>query len=134
VRLRAAALATLLATGVAACGSTDRADDAAAVAERFQAALTARDGEAACAELSEETASRLESSEDEPCAEAILALEIPATGAAPAHTQVYVTSATVELDQGDTIFLDEGSDGWRISAAGCRPTAPDLPYDCELEG
>ncbi len=21
--------------------------------------------------------------------------------------------------------------GWRISAAGCRPTAPDKPFDCD---
>jgi hypothetical protein len=42
------------------CGTTERAPDAAAVAERFHAALGDRDGEAACAELSAETASDLE--------------------------------------------------------------------------
>ena len=24
--------------------------------------------------------------------------------------------------------------GWKISAAGCRPTAPEQPYECVLEG
>jgi hypothetical protein len=35
---------------------------------------------------------------------------------------------------GDTLFLDQTSTGWKISAAGCRLTSPDEPYDCELEG
>jgi hypothetical protein len=45
-----------------------------------------------------------------------------------------VTSASVALARGGAIFLDEAADGWEISAAGCRPTGDDLPYDCELEG
>jgi hypothetical protein len=44
-----------------------------------------------------------------------------------------VTSASVSLVDGGTLFLDEASDGWEISAAGCRPSAPDRPFDCELE-
>jgi hypothetical protein len=134
VRLRAAALVTLLAaSGTAACGPTKRGDDAAGVAERFHAALAESDGAAACAELTGETASELESQEGEPCAEAVLALELPSGGSA-ASTKVYVTSAAVTLAAGGTDFLDEGPDGWKVSAAGCRPTAPGMPYDCELEG
>jgi hypothetical protein len=115
------------------CGTTDRAPDAAAVAERFHAALGERDGEAACSELSEETASKLERQEGAPCEEAVLELELPRGGTA-AETSVYVTSASVLLAEGGTTFLDEGSDGWKVSAAGCEPTAPDLPRECELEG
>jgi hypothetical protein len=135
VRARAAilALAASLAGAVLGCGPTDRAPDAAAVAERFHAALDRRDGEAACSEVSEETASKLEDQAGAPCAEAILELELPRGGTA-AETSVYVTSASVLLAEGGTDFLDEGSDGWKVSAAGCVPTAPDLPQDCELEG
>ncbi|MGH2715404.1 MAG: hypothetical protein ACRDM7_16230 [Thermoleophilaceae bacterium] len=44
-----------------------------------------------------------------------------------------MTTASVRLAEGGTTFLDEASDGWKVSAAGCEPTAPNLPYDCELE-
>ena len=122
----------LVACFCAGCGASNRAPDAAAVAERFQTALDARDGEAACAELSEQASSKLEQQEDSPCEQAILALELP-TGTAAANTSVYVTSASVSLTQGGTLFLDEAPEGWQVSAAGCRPTAPELPSYCELE-
>jgi hypothetical protein len=35
--------------------------------------------------------------------------------------------------QGGTTFLDEDPEGWKVSVAGCTPTAPDLPHDCVLE-
>jgi hypothetical protein len=128
-----AAAACLLALAVAGCGSGERADDAAAVSERFHAALEADDGAAACDELSEETASKLEQQEKKPCEEAILELELP-KGGSVAGTRVHITNAVTTLAEGDSDFLDEGPDGWKISAAGCMPTLPDQPYDCELEG
>ena len=135
MRARAATLGlgAFMAGAVLGCGPTDRAPDAAAVAERFHAALERRDGGAACSEVSEETANKLEEQAGAPCAEAILELELPGAGRA-AEASVYVTSASVRLTEGGTDFLDEGSDGWKISAAGCVATAPDLPHDCELEG
>lgn len=129
----ALALAAALAGAAMGCGTTERAPDAAAAAERFHAALGDRDGEAACSELSEETASKLEQQAQAPCDEAVLELELPRDGTA-AQTSVYVTTASVLLAEGGTTFLDEGADGWKVSASGCEPTAPDLPYDCELEG
>jgi hypothetical protein len=120
---------TLTAVG---CAASERAPDAAAVAEDFQAALEAGEGTTACEQLSEETASKLEQQQKRPCQEAILGLELP-TGGTAARTSVYVTSASVALDRGGTLFLSKASQGWEISAAGCRPTAQDLPYDCELE-
>jgi hypothetical protein len=63
----------------------------------------------------------------------ILGLELPRSATA-AGTSVYVTTASVSLAEGGTTFLDESGAGWQVSAAGCAPTAPDLPYDCELEG
>jgi len=123
----------LLALPLAGCGTANRQRDVAAVAERFHAALEAGDGQAACAELSEETASKLEQQEKKPCEEAILAVELPKGGTVGA-TEVYERSAYAALAEGGTDFLDEGPDGWTVSAAGCRPTAPEQPYECELEG
>ncbi len=130
---KVAAAACLLALVVAGCGTGERADDAAAVSERFHAALEAEDGAAACAELSEETASELEQQEKQPCEEAILELELP-KGGSVADTRVEITSAVSTLAEGGSDFLDEGPDGWKIAAAGCVPTLPDQPYECELEG
>jgi hypothetical protein len=130
---RVAAAACLLALALAGCGTGERADDAEAVTERFHAALEAGDGQAACDELSEETASKLEQQEKKPCDEAILGLELP-KGGSVADTRVEITSAVATLAEGGTDFLDEGPDGWKVAAAGCTPTLPDQPYDCELEG
>jgi hypothetical protein len=130
---RGSLLVATAAAILAGCGASDRAPDAAAVAERFHDAIGRQDGETACAELAEETASKLEAQEEKPCPEAILDLDLAQAGSA-ARTAVYLTSASVTLAEGGTAFLDESDRGWEISAAGCVPTAPDLPYDCELEG
>lgn len=130
---RVAVAACLLTLAAVGCGTGERADDAAAVTERFHAALEANDGAAACEELSEQTASKLEQQEKKPCEEAILGLELP-EGGTVADTRVEITSAVATLSKGDSDFLDEGPDGWKIAAAGCVPTLPDQPYECELEG
>jgi hypothetical protein len=127
-------MAMLIASAglVAGCGVGQRDDDASAVVQRFQAALDGSDGAAACAELSQATSDALEQQEQEPCEDAILGLELP-TGGEVGDTSVEVTSASVSLLEGATLFLNEGSRGWEISAASCTPTAADLPFDCELE-
>ena len=127
------AAACLLAAALAACGAADRERDAAAVSERFHAALETGDGQAACEELSEETASKLEQQAGKPCEEAVLGLELPKGGTVTVR-EVEERSAYTELSAGGADFLDEGPTGWKISAAGCRPTAPDRPYECLLEG
>jgi hypothetical protein len=132
VGARPAACACVVLVALAGCGSGDRGRDAAAVAEGFHAALESGDGQAACQALSEESASKLEQQEQKPCEEAILSLELP-KGATVADTRVYMKSAIANLADSGVDFLDEATDGWRISAAGCEPTAPDRPYDCELE-
>jgi hypothetical protein len=116
----------LLASALAACGTADRESEVAAVTERFHAAVEARDGRAACAELSEETASKLEQQERKPCSEAVLALKLSNGGSVRA-TGVYVQSAYADLDQGGTDFLSRGPEGWTISAAGCRPKGAGQP-------
>jgi hypothetical protein len=127
-----AVFACLLALPLAACGTAGRERDVAAVTEQFHAALEQNDGRAACEELSEETVSKLEQEEGKPCEEAILELDLP-KGGTVANTRVYVTSAFASLAEGTVDFLDESSEGWWISAAGCRPAEPKQPYDCELE-
>jgi hypothetical protein len=124
------ACATAALTG---CGASDRKPDAAAVAERFQTALENQDGAAACAEVSDQAKTKLEQQEKAPCAQSILRIDLPAGGIA-AKTSVYITSAAVHITTGPTTFLDEGPDGWKISAAGCEPTGPRQPFQCELEG
>jgi hypothetical protein len=85
-------LACLVAASIAACGSGERERDAAAVSERFHAALQAGDGQAACDLLNEETASKLEQQERKPCDQAILGLGLP-KGGTVAATGVYVPRA-----------------------------------------
>jgi hypothetical protein len=49
-------------------------------------------------------------------------------------TDLLAAGLPESLAEGGTLFLSEAPDGWEIGAAGCRPTAPDQPYDCGLEG
>jgi hypothetical protein len=126
--LATAATLALLAAG---CGTSDSRRDARAVVERFGSAVERKDGRAACEELSEDAASQLEKSEGEPCEKAVLTLKL--SPGAPTRVEVYVTSAEVVRAGGEAAFLDQTPEGWRISAAGCKPQGPDMPYDCELE-
>jgi hypothetical protein len=123
-----------LAVCVAGCGrGSDRAD-ARAVTARFLAALERGDGAAACAQLSPATRVTLEDSEQKPCREAVGSLGLQASPVT--RLQLYVTNAKADLANGDSVFLSQGAQGWRLSAAGCRPARgkpADAPYDCALE-
>jgi hypothetical protein len=44
--------------------------------------------------------------------------------------RVYADAAEVQLSGGDTVFLSDTREGWRVDAVGCRPRG-DGPYDCE---
>ena len=124
----------LVCGALTGCGTTARDTDAAGVSDRFHSALDDGNGAAACRELSSETRKKLERDEGQACDEAILGLDLPAWARA-ARAKVYVTTALVELQApASSDFLDEGPDGWKISAAGCSSGAPDQPFDCELEG
>jgi hypothetical protein len=130
-RLTRVALAVfLLAAG---CGTASKEDDIIAVSDRFHAAIDARDGTAACAELSANAIETLERQEKRPCREAVLELDLPA-GARASVAEVYVTSGYAELTDSNVAFLEEGPAGWKVAAAGCTPSSPDRPYDCELGG
>jgi hypothetical protein len=131
---RAVAATALAIACVAGVGcAADEKRDAAAVAERFYAALERGDGRTACRALSATAEGAVECQENAPCEEAILRLDLP-RGALATKSRVYLRSASVDLAEGSVTFLGEGPGGWKITAAGCIPSAPDQPYDCELEG
>jgi hypothetical protein len=121
-----------LAAAAAGCGAGQEDERAAAVAERFYAAVSAKDGSRACAQLSESTVSELEKEEMAPCHEAVTDLQL--VGASAQSSTVYVSSARVSLRGGDDVFLDRTPEGWKVSAAGCKPEpGEEQPEDCELE-
>lgn len=123
----AAALAALVCAG---CGTGADQRQARAAAERFYAAVARHDGQTACAQLSPDLRAQLVKDESERCAEAVGHLHLQ--GRRAARVRVYATSALVELDGGDSVFLDDTREGWRIAAVGCRPDGPG-PYECEEE-
>ena len=110
-----------------------RSDDDPAAGEtvaRFATALDERDGRAACVELSADAREALESEEASECEEAILELDL--TLGEVSAVEVADSAATVELSEGGSVYLDDTSEGWRISAVGCEPR-PDEPDDCDVE-
>jgi len=44
-----------------------------------------------------------------------------------------MTSAAVQLSTGETAFLDDTPQGWRVSAVGCSGHTSDTPADCEVQ-
>ncbi|MGW4468768.1 hypothetical protein ACWENQ_03740 [Nonomuraea sp. NPDC004354] len=120
-------LALLVPLAVAGCAADTGAP--ARTAERFVAAVTARQGEAACALLAARAAQKLPD-KGQTCAQALVELGL---------REGPVVSAVVWGDEaqvrttGDTIFLHRFGGGWRVRAAGCTPRGDDLPYDCEVE-
>lgn len=116
---------------LAACGGQGT-EEPRRVAERFYEAVERGDGTRACAQLSPDAVSELESQEESPCRRAVLELKLSGTRARRA--EAYIATARVEMDRGDRVFLDETSAGWRVAAAGCRPQpGEEAPHDCELE-
>ena len=128
--MRFRATVVLLAVAFAGCGSEQ--DDAADVTRSFLRAVAAQNAQAACGELARSTRKKLEKDEMSPCPEALetvgISGEREVTG-----SDVFGTAAVVSLSGGEYAFLDRTPEGWRISAAGCRPAGPEEPYDCELE-
>ena len=117
-----------------ACGGAGAADEPAApqgVAVRFHAAVSQGDGEGACALLAPETRRELVQTARRACARAVVAEEIPDAGAVR-QSHRFGTQAQVRLE-GDTVFLGEFADGWRVVAAACTPREV-LPYDCRVKG
>jgi hypothetical protein len=128
--------AVLVLAGVLGAGGCAPAGDEAAVrtaTNRFFAALASGDGRGACAELSADTRSKLESQEGRSCRQAIGDVGLQAAAVTRVH--VYIVDAMVELADGDAVFLGHEPDGWRLSAVGCSSAGKraDRPYDCDVE-
>jgi hypothetical protein len=116
------------------CGRDGDRAEVRSVADRFLRALEEHDGAAACAALSPDTRKQLEDDEQQPCREAVGSLGLQQ--APVARVQVFITNAKADLANGDSLFLSQGREGWRLSAVGCRPAEgkpADRPYDCALE-
>jgi hypothetical protein len=128
------AIAIAAIAAIAGCGTSDDRADSSAVVERFYDAVRHDDGAAACAQLSAAAVKALESQSGQSCADAVRRLD--PQGGAIERTQVFLTSASVDLRGGETAFLDRGPEGWRISAVACKaeegPPA-EHPMDCEVE-
>src|SRR3954452_16529657 len=100
-------------------GTSSSEHDARGSVQRFFAALSRHDGEAACHELAEEAASAVAEDEKKPCGEAVLSLGLPT--ATIKQMSVLVDSAQAKLQGGGAVFMDETPKGWKVSAAGCKP-------------
>jgi hypothetical protein len=133
VRALGLTAAVILLVGLAGCGRSGDREDVRAVADRFFAAVESGDGEQACAQLSPDTRAEVESREQRDCRDAITELQLE--GGSVVAVDVFVLNAIVELSSGETAFLSDGAEGWRLSAIGCQSQGKpsDRPYDCELE-
>jgi hypothetical protein len=129
--MRVAILLAVVALALCACGRSGDRQTVQAVAVGFYAAADQHNGARACALLSSQTRKKLEEQESEPCAKAIDKVDLK--GGPVSKVSVYSTEAAVELSGGDTVFIEDTSEGWRVAAAGCRPTAHAQPADCDLE-
>jgi hypothetical protein len=124
-----AAVVLAVLTGCAGLGPDPAA--ASRAAERFHAAVADEDGETACALLAPAVVEELESAAGEPCADAVLAEDLPgASGVQTSHA--YGRQAQVVM-RGDVVFLTVSGAGWLVTAAGCTPR-PERPYDCTVSG
>jgi len=121
----------LVALTVSGCGGGAGSAQAADVARSFYAAVAADDGATACDLLAPQTLRELEESAQAPCRTAILEEDIPDAGEV-VKLERYGNQAQARF-RGDTAFLAEFEQGWRIVAVSCRPRA-DQPYDCGVEG
>ncbi|MFM9591998.1 hypothetical protein ACKI1J_08170 [Streptomyces scabiei] len=120
----------------AGCGSVEARQTAALrAAVAFERALGAEDGVAVCAVLAPGVRDEVERSARMPCAEGVLAEEVPpvaAAGEVAAGVDVHGRQARVVF-RSDTLFLSLFSGGWKVVAAGCVPR-PERPYRCLLKG
>jgi hypothetical protein len=129
-RLVALGTAAWLCTAAAGCGTGGDERDARRAAEKLYTAVADKQGGPACATLTPAAAHALEQQEREPCARAVTSVQL--SGSRVSRVRVYETSAAVSFAGGDTAFLDYTDEGWRVSAAGCKPMGQE-PADCELE-
>ena len=118
------ALGIAASTGCAAAGEST----VAGVAGQFAGDVARHDGSAACAMLTDD-ARRDTETFGRDCPSQLATLPDPG---AVQQVEVWGDTAQVRL-AGDTLFLLQFPDGWRVSAAACTPQG-DAPYQCEVQG
>jgi hypothetical protein len=121
--------AVLLAFG-SGCALAPDEDPAFDVAQAFERAVSAGDGESACALLIESAVEQLERSEGEACGQAVISLNLPGPGRRE-RVDVYGTNARVVTDA-DVVFLSDSGGSWKVTAAGCDGASGDQPYSCTV--
>jgi hypothetical protein len=108
------------------------ADEAAQAATSFEQ-LVADRPDRACDLLAGHTREAVEKSAKTSCAEALPGLDLP-SGSTMQSVEVYGHDAQVRLAD-DVVFLARFADGWKVTAAGCKPgSVVDAPYDCNVSG
>ncbi len=102
------------------------------MAESFEQ-LTSTDAAQACDLLAPGTRIEVEKAADKACADALGDEDLPDASAVD-DVEVYGHDAIVRFGN-DTVFLARFPEGWRVTAAGCRPGPSDQkPYDCNVSG
>ena len=115
----------------AACNGPG-ADQAAEAARSFEQLATS-DATKACDLLAPKTRDDVEKSAQKSCPEA-LGDEDLADPSDLVGVEVYGHDAIAQFVN-DTVFLAKFDDGWRVTAASCRPGPSDAkPYDCDISG
>lgn len=133
--MRAAVVLALLAGMASGCGTGDDRRQARDVVERFYAAVRADRAQEACSLVSPGLAAAIESQTGQSCEGVITRLHYEG-GPAVVEAQVFITNAKVDLEGGESAFLDRGPAGWRLTALACRPEGGDpekRPMDCEAQ-
>lgn len=126
-----ALVAVVSAAALCACNGPGAAG-AADTARSFEQ-LAPEDPATACDLLSGHTREAVEKQTDKGCAEGLADADLPK----PSQVQsvdVYGHDARVVMSE-DVVFLARFEEGWKVTAAGCRPGAvEDEPYDCDVSG
>jgi hypothetical protein len=128
--LCASSLLLVATLGLTACGTRAREYGAAAVAERFVAAVSGHDGATACGLLTQQARESVSGATDVTCADAVLNVHEQASTVG--KVEVWGDAAQVRIGV-DVIFLVHLHTGWFVSAAGCTPR-PSAPYQCDVDG
>ncbi|QDI73129.1 hypothetical protein CD934_05110 [Streptomyces calvus] len=129
-RTASVAVLAVLVT-VSSCGTpSERRGRVTEDVTRFERALDAGQPAQLCAALAPSTREELEQAAKTRCERAIGEQGLPRAGAVRS-VDVYGGQARVVLEH-DTVFLARFTDGWKVTAAGCRPR-PQQPYQCEIK-
>ena len=132
MKARWSAAATLAAALTAAACTGPGADQASEVAQRFEQ-LATTDAANACALLAPGTHDAVEKAAKEPCPQALGDEDLP--DPSPLTSVDVFGHDGIARFGNDTVFLARFPDGWRVTAASCRPGPSDQkPYDCDISG